>query len=111
MVGPEQRPVLEVGLLLDGVGSDLLDEVEEAEREGVESDDVGQVHVVEDRLQELRVARVVVVVVGQVVEVEDGQPDEGRGQPARSERQCQEGVLDGYGQLHFGLDVAVPGAD
>ena len=59
VVGPEQRPVLEVGVLLDGVGSDLLDEAEEAQREGVESDDVGQVHVVEDRLQELRVVRVV----------------------------------------------------
>ena len=108
MVRLEEEPVLVVGFLLDRVLVDLLEEVED---ERVKPNHIDEVGVLEGRLQKVGVFCVVVVVVGQIVEVEDEEPDEGGRQSTRGRRYGRQRVLDGCGQLPWRDDFALPGAD
>lgn len=108
MVRLEEEPVLVVGFLLDRVFVDLLEEVED---EWVKPNHIDEVGVLEGRLQKLGVFCVVVVVVGQIVEVEDEEPDKGGRQSARGRRYGRQCILDCCGQFPLRDDFALPGAD
>jgi hypothetical protein len=94
-------PVLVVGAALHSVIIDILNKWKEIKREGIESDYVGHINIIEDLLKKLRVLGLVVVVVGHVIKVEDTQPDEeGRGS-ARGQGESQQSILDRFRQLEL----------
>ncbi len=71
MVWFVQLPVLKIGVPLHSVIIDTLNKQKKIKREGVESDYVSQINIIEDLLKKLRVLGLVVVVVGHVVKIEN----------------------------------------
>lgn len=110
VVGSEMLPVLKVGALLYSVIIDTLNKWKEIKREGIEPNYVGQVYVLEDGLQKLRVLGLMVVVVRHVVKVEDTQPDEVGCDSAWGQGQSQQRVLDRFWQLDLRHNLWFPRA-
>jgi deoxyhypusine synthase len=88
VVGSEQLPILIIGFPLHSVIIDTLKKWKEIKCEGIESDYVGQVNIIEGCLQKLRILGLMVVIVGYAVKVEDTQPDEGGCDSARGQGKC-----------------------